>query len=177
MSDYGLNFGLARGVEDLRYAEGRFRVPSTGTLYLGTVVEIDAANPGYVKQSGANPVPVAGVCGLLLQEDEFLRSVYDVDPMTVDSFQMGVARNGALGLITGGAGVKFWLRNTPGQTRADGRVIAARTTVDVTGLTVADSISWDGSKFIKTSGAGAKPFAAVTALNGAAGYVEAVCLA
>jgi hypothetical protein len=145
-SDYGLNFGFLRSDETVRWAEGRFKTPAGSSLLIGSVVEINAASAGYLKQSATSAVPVAGMCGLLVQELEWDRSIYESGMDMLDSFQMGVAKANRLSVLTGGAGVKVWLKNTAGSTRADGRVISARTMFSGS-PTVGSSMFWDGAKF------------------------------
>lgn len=171
-SDYGLNFGFLRSDESVRVSEGRFKTPVGSAIKLGTVVTIDADDAGYLKVADENAAPVAGVTGLLLQELDWDRSIYEADAMMVDSFMKGTAKADRLSIITGGAGTKVWFKNTAGQTRADGRVIAPVTMVDLTGVAVGDTLSWDGDKFVKT-GEGDTPFCTVTAKTGST-YVEAV---
>lgn len=165
MSDYGLNFGFLRSDESSRSAaEGRYKTPVGSSLLLGTMVEIDPATPGYLKQSAANPVPVTGYTGLLLQELDFDRSIYESEVGLIDSFQKGVAKPNRLAVITSGAGTKVWLRNTAGSTRADGRVIPARVLVDTpAALVVGDELGWDGTKWSKTATNKAMKVTSVTA--------------
>jgi hypothetical protein len=128
MSDYGLNFGFLRSDESSRSgAEGRFKTPVGSALLLGTMVEIDPATPGYLKQSAINAAVVTGYAGLLLQELEWDRSIYESEADVIDSFMKGVAKPNKLAVITSGAGTKVWFKNTAGVTRADGREIASRT--------------------------------------------------
>lgn len=175
MSDYGKNFGFLRSSEELRVAEGRFKTPAGSSLKLGSVVEIDPAAPGFVKQSATNAALVTGFSGLLLQEQDWNRSIYETD--IVDSLQKGTAKGGQQTVITSGAGVKFWVKNTAASTRADGRSVSAVTMATLTGVVVGDTLSWDGSKFVKTGVASTTiAIAKVTAVNVAAGYVEAVLL-
>jgi hypothetical protein len=151
VSDYGLNFGFLRSDESSRSAaEGRYRTPKGSALLLGTMVEIDGANPGYLKQSAANAAPVTGFRGLLLQELDFERSIYESGPDAIDSFQKGVAKPNRLAVITSGAGTKVWFRNTNAISRVDGREIAARTMVALIGaVAVGDTLGWDGTKWAR----------------------------
>lgn len=174
MSDYGLNFGFRRSDESMRRSEGRFRTPVGSALMLGTMVEIDPASAGYLKASAANGLLVTGFRGLLLQELDFERSYYESGPDTLDSFQKGVAKPNRLSVITSGAGVKVWFKNTAGVTRADGRVIAARTLATVTGVAVGDFMGWDGAKWVEDA---VNKVMQVTDVNVAAGYFEATLLA
>lgn len=176
-SSYGLNFGFRRSDETVRVSEGRFRTPKTGTaLLLGTVVEVDPSNAGYVKQSAANAKLVTGYCGLLLQEEDHLRSIYDSE--YYDSTMFGTARKGALSVITSGAGTKVWFKNTAVQNRADGRTVPAVTVATVAGLVVGDQLGWDGTKFIKLNGTTVTTAVlTVTDVKTSAGYVEGVLVA
>ena len=173
-SDYGLNFGFRRSDESVRLSEGRVKTPATGAaLLLGTLVEIDPANPGYLKASASNAAVRPGYCGLLVQEEVWDRSIYEAQ--SIDSFSLGIAKKNRLSVITTGAGTKVWLKNTAAQNRADGRSISAVTMVDLTGVAVGDLLAWDGTKYIKTNGttltAGVLQ---VTYLDAAKGYVEGV---
>jgi hypothetical protein len=145
-SDYGLNFGFLRSDESLRWTEGRLKTPVGSSLLIGSVVEYDTAEPGYLKQSATSAVPLAGWCGLLVQELDWDRSIYESGADMLDSFQLGVAKADRLSVLTGGAGVKVWLKNTAGQTRADGRVISSRTMFGGSPA-LGDGLYWDGAKF------------------------------
>ena len=175
MSDYGLNFGFLRSDESSRSAaEGRFKTPVGSSLALGTMVEIDPANPGRLKAATAGTVPVTGYSGLLLQELEFDRSIYESGPDAMDSSMKGIAKANRLAVITSGAGTKVWFKNTPGSTRADGRVISARTLVaDLGSLAVGDTLGWNGTQWAKGA---TNDFMKVTALNTSALRVEAVLI-
>lgn len=173
-SDYGLNFGFRRSDESMRVAEGRNRTPAGSSLVLGTAVEIDPANPGFLRQAAASAAPRTGVCGLLLQELDWDVSIYDSPIM--DSFDRGVAKGGRLSVITNGAGVKVWFRNTAQINRADGRVIPARSLVDFTGLALGSALLWNGTAW---ADAGATPDVAhmeVTDIDVAGEYLEATLL-
>lgn len=171
-SDYGLNFGFRRSDESLRLSEGRFKTPVGSTLKLGTAVEIDPASAGYLKQSAANAVPVPGKSGLLLQEENHLRNTYDT--WGYDSFDMGIAQADKLSVITSGAGVKVWFKNTAGETRADGRVISAVTMFTAAGLAVGERLGWDGTKWVESDGSTIPHWFVLTSVDVAGGYVEAV---
>jgi len=173
-SDYGLHFGFRRSDESYRVAEGRFRTPATGNaLLIGTCVEIDPANPGFVRVAAANAAARTGVCGVLLQE-EFDVSIFSVGE--VDSFMRGVAKRNRLSVITNGAGTKVWFKNVDATNRADGRATNAVSIVDFTGgIAVGDQLGWNGTKWAKA----ATPAAAhmeVTEVDSAKGYLEAVFL-
>lgn len=170
-SDYGLNFGFRRSGEEVRVAEGRYRTPAGSTLLLGTMVEVDPANPGFLKTSAANAAVVTGYSGLLLQELEWLRSVYEVGYSGMDTFSYGVAKPNALALITSGAGTKVWFKNTTGSTRGDGRVVPTRTMFNASGVAVGDNLGWDGTQWAKSA---TTPVMKATYVG--TGYVEAVLL-
>jgi len=169
-SDYGLNFGFRRSDESVLVREGRLKVPTTGTFRLGSLVTFDPAAPGYLKVAAANEVGEGGTVGLLVQEEIWDRSIYA--PTRIDSFYYGVARNNRLAVIVSGPGGKVWLKNTAAQTRADGRAVAAVQMVDLTGVAIKDYLAWDGTKFIKGTGA-ADSMLRVTLTNGT-DYCEAV---
>lgn len=171
-SDYGLNFGFRRSDESGRNSEGRFKTPVASALKLGTAVEIDPAEPGYLKQSATNAIPVPGKSGLLLNEENFLRGTYEV--MGYDSFDMGVAPADSLSVITYGTGTKVWFKNTAGQTRADGRVIDAVTMFTAAGLAVGERLGWDGAKWVESDGSTIPHWMVLTSVDVAGGYVEAV---
>lgn len=185
-SDYGLNFGFLRSSEEVRVAEGRFRVPAAASWLLGTPVEPDASAPGYLKQSAANAAPITGYAGLLLQELEWLRSIYESDPTLMDSYMYGAAKPAHLGIITNGAGTKVWFRNTASSTRADGRVISARTMFASAGVALGTVLGWSGTAWVVlagTSGAGGgsagvtNGWMKVTDYNSSTARVEAVLIA
>jgi hypothetical protein len=178
VSDYGLNFGFLRSDESSRSAaEGRFKTPVGSSLLLGTMVEIDPASPGYLKQSAADAEVVTGYCGLLLQELEWDRSIYESEAGLVDTLMKGVAKANRLAVITSGAGTKVWFKNTSSVTRADGRVVAGRTMATLTGVAVGDQLGWDGSKWVEVNGTTINnAVMKVTAIDATKGLVEAVLL-
>jgi len=152
MSNYGLNFGFRRSGGDSATREGRFRVPGTGDYRQGDLVTIDNANPGFVKKAPAGAAIVPGVTGLLIQHQGWDASTFEAPQ--VDSHDLGKARNGVLATIWSGQGIKVWFRNTPAETRFDGRKIAAVTVQDLTGVAMGDDLQWDGAKWVeKTTGA------------------------
>ena len=158
-SDYGLNFGFRRSDESMRVSEGRVRTPADADLQLGTCVEIDPADPTYLRQGAANVAARTGICGLLLQEEVMFRSIYEQDG--VDSYDLGVAKRDKLSVITSGPGVKVWFHNTPAEQRADGRAISAVTIFDFVNdgagvahtPVVGDQVGWDGAKWVVVDGA------------------------
>jgi hypothetical protein len=179
VSDYGLNFGFLRSDESSRSAaEGRFKTPAASNLRLGTMVEIDPATPGYLKTSAANAAPVTGYSGLLLQELEWDRSIYESEASLVDSYMKGVAKNNRLAVITSGAGTKVWLRNTAQVDRADGRTVAAVTMVtNPAALVVGDELAWNATVWAKTNGTTlTEAVMRVTAVHASKLLVEAVLI-
>lgn len=171
-SDYGVNFGFRRS--EGRIAEGRLKVPASGTFRLGSLVAFDAAAPGYLKAATSNQIGAGGYVGLLVQEEVWDRSIYT--PEEIDSYYLGVARNNRLAVITSGPGTKVWFKNTLSQTRADGRVISAVTMIDFsTPPGVGDYLAWNGTNFIKGTGI-TDSILRVTSTNGT-DYAEAVMVA
>ena len=154
-SDYGLNFGFRRSDESMAIREGRQKTPKTGAaLLLGTAVEIDPANPGYMKQSAANAAPVSGLHGLLVQEESHLGSVFQAAPyLGHDSYDLGTAKLDQLSVIWAGSGTKVWFKNTPAYARGQ-RSKAAVQIVDLTGVNVGDKLGWNGTKWAKNATAG-----------------------
>lgn len=177
-SDYGLNFGFRRSDETMAIREGRLKVPSTGTFVQGECVVFDPANPGFLKRAAANEAAVPGYSGMLIQEEAWDRSIYGTQ--VVDSFSLHEVLNNRLATIWSGAGTKVWFKNTPAQTRVDGRVIPARGLLaDPTTLAVGDRLGWDGTRYAEVSGLAGAPTNAhfiVTLANGV-DYAEAVRLA
>jgi hypothetical protein len=178
-SDYGLNFGFLRSDESVRLAEGRFRVPAAVSWLLGTAVEPDTASTNNeLKVCSADAAPVTGYAGLLLQELEWLRSIYQSDADSMDSFMYGVAKPANLAIVTNGAGTKVWFKNTPSSTRADGRAIPARTMFTSTSVARGVDLGWDGTKWVFVDGTTiTKPWMRVTNYSASAARVEAVLLA
>lgn len=175
-SDYGLNFGFRRSDEVVRVSEGRVKTPKTGpVLLIGTAVEIDPANAGFLRPAPANAGPRPGTCGLLVQEEEWDRTIYQSDRL--DSFQMGQAKKNRLSVITTGAGTKVWFKNTLAQSRADGREINPVTMFVSAGVAVGRGLVWNGTAFADagaTALSDPSVFMEVTYFDAAKGYVEAV---
>ena len=175
-SDYGLNFGFRRSDETVRVSEGRFRTPATGAaLLLGTAVQIDAANSGYLKACAASAPIVPGVAGLLIQEDAHLGSVYGQPIENYTSINLGLAKKNRLAIITTGAGTKVWFKNTATDNRLDGQVVSGVTIVTLTGVALGDTLGWNGTQWAKTTTA-AEAWMTVTAVNTSTGYCEGVLL-
>lgn len=175
-SEYGLNFGFRRSDESVRVSEGRFRTPTTGAnLLIGTAVEINPANPGFLMASAANAALVPGVAGLLVQEEEHLRGIYETPSVFMDSFSYGVAKKNTLSVITTGAGTKVWFKNSTSATRADGRSTTGVTLLVATGLVLGSKLGWNGTAWAATTTEAAQ-WMTVTAVDVTGGYCEAVLL-
>ncbi len=146
-SNYGLNFGFRVSDEDLRIANGtNLRTPVGSSLLCGQLVDINYSSVGYLKLSSASAKPRAGVCGLLVQEEVWDRTIYQ--SRQIDSFELGKAVPNALSVITSGAGVKVWFKNTASVTRADGRVTDAVAMFLNTSVAAGRGLVWDGAKFV-----------------------------
>lgn len=170
-SDYGLNFGFRRSDESMATREGRFKTPATGTaLKQGVLVEIDTANPGYLKQSAANAAGVSGLRGLLVQEESHIFSAFEEHAH--DSYSLGTTKLDQLSVMWAGIGTKVWFRNTAARDRF-GRHADAVTMVDLTGVAVGDSLGWDGTKWVKADGTTVPALLTVTNVSGT-DYCEAV---
>lgn len=145
-SDYGLNFGFRVSDEVVRFSNGRLRTPKTGAVLLqGTLVQQDAAT-GFLKVAVANAEVSPHTCGLLVQEEAHIRTIYESE--LIDSFSLGVTKKNTLSVITTGAGVKVWFKNTAAFTRADLRDIPIVTMFATANVAVGRGFAWDGTKFV-----------------------------
>lgn len=170
-SDYGLNFGFRRSDESMATREGRFKTPATGdALLMGTAVEIDAANPGFLKACAANPAPVSGLRGLLVQEENHLMGVFETGLLGHDSLDLGTAKKDQLSVMWAGVGSKIWFKNTGAYSRGT-RSKDAVQMVDLTGVAVGDSLGWNGTRWAEAASAAA---AWLTVTNVSTDYCEAV---
>jgi hypothetical protein len=174
-SNYGRNFGFRRSDESVRVSEGRLRTPATGTFRIGMLVAFDPAAPGYLKAAAANQVGDGATVGLLLQEEQFIGSIYGQGVEHYDSNNLGLAKNNTLSVITSGAGTKVWFQNTGAETRADGRVLSAVTMFTPGTLAILDYLAWDGTKFVEGTDE-TDSMLRVTAVDLTAGYCEAVLI-
>ena len=167
--------------------EGRFKTPTTGSrLLIGTAIEIDFANPGYLKQGGAGARPVPGVSGILIYEDQFLVNgpMGSINsPLRVDSSQLAFAQLGRYAVLTTGAGCKFWFKNVASRTTPDGFPFPAISPVaglGSGGVALGDYLGWNGSQWATVGAAGsAAPdtaFFQVVTLNDSAASLEATLL-
>lgn len=172
-SDYGLNFGFRRSDESMAIREGRHKTPASGTaLLLGTAVQIDPANPGYLKQAAANAPAISGFCGLLVQEESHLGSIFEAAPMLGhDSIDLGTAKKDQLSTIWSGDGTKVWFRNTEAYDRG-GRTKDAVAMVNLTGVAVGDYLGWNGTQWVESDGTTTPHWLIVTLV--ATDYCEAV---
>lgn len=173
-SDYGLNFGFRRSDESMAVREGRFKTPTSGAILLGSAVEIDPANAGRLKKSASNAVPLSGISGLLVQEENHIMDeVFGTSRH--DSLDLGTGKLDQLSTIWSGKGTKVWFRNTDAYSR-QGRTKDAVTLLDVSGLTVGNQLGWDGSKWVKVTGGITNAWLNVTLVSGsgATAYAEAV---
>jgi hypothetical protein len=173
-SDYGLNFGFRVSDETRRSSMGRVKTPATGpNLLLGSVVEIDPASAGYLRQGAANVHPRTGTCGLLVQEEIWDKPIYG--PEYLDSFSLGVAYPNRLSVITNGPGTKVWYKNTVAQTRADGRAISAVTIFLTASVAVGRGLAWNGTQFVDVADPlAATSFGEVSFFDSSRSYVELI---
>ena len=170
-SDYGLNFGFRRSDESMAIREGRNKTPVGAALRQGSGVEIDAANPGFMKQSATGVSPRSGFHGLLVQEDAHLFSIHE--PMWRDTYQLGTTKPNKLSVIWSGPGTKVWFKNTNAEQRFDGQNYEAVDMVDLTGVDVGDGLAWNGTLWVAAADL-ATSWLTVTLVNPTAEYVEAV---
>ena len=184
-SNYGRNFGFRRSDESMAIREGRLRTPASGTFRLGMLVAIDPSAAGYLKAAAANQVGLGGTVGLLVQEEQFIGSIYGQGVEHYDSNNLGLAKNNTLSVIWAGPGTKVWFQNTAAETRADGRVLSAVTMWTTTGAVIGSYLTWDGTKYVvdDPDGGGAVVAASesnsmlrITAVDTVAGYCEAVLI-
>lgn len=172
-STYGYNFGFRRSDETYRSSEGRFRTPATGApLLIGTAVKIDPANPGYLTVAAANDPIVPGVCGILIQEEDWDRNIFQTQ--TLDTHDLSVARKDTLSVVSTGAATKVWYKNSAVDSRRPEITYPAVTMADVTGVALGDKMGWDGTKFVKVAATSNAIWYTVTAVNTSTGYFEGV---
>lgn len=172
-STYGDNFGFRRSDESMAVREGRFKTPASGDpLRIGTAVEIDPDEPGYMKASAAATDPQVGFHGLLVQEEDHISELRDVPGRTSDDY--GFAKRDKYSIIWSGRGTKVWFKNTPEKVGFDGYTHDAVDMGTFTGVEVGDLLTWNGTKWVATASANA--WMKVTAVSDAADYVEAVLI-
>lgn len=174
-SDYGLNFGFRRSDSQIRLAEGGYRTPTGTALLQGTAVEIDYATPGYLKVPAANATLRVGESGLLIQEEQQFFSIYESEIYT--SERLGKTKPGVLSVMTSGAGVKVWFKNTAVVNQIDGHTIPAVTLVNMTGMANGAYLGWNGTQWAVTAVAAQAWFRVLSFSTAGQGSVEAVMVA
>lgn len=186
-SNYGLHFGVRRLDENNATREGRYKTPASGNpLLIGSAVELDFANAGFMKQCAANDTLRTGVSGLLIFEDQFLQygPIGSIDsPIRNDTAFLSYAMLGKFAVITAGAGIKVWFTNVPARTLPDGYSFPAISPVaglGSAGVALGDFLGWSGTQWTTVGAAGsAAPASAwfqVVSLNDAAGTLEATLI-
>ena len=152
-SDYGLNFGFRRSDESMATREGRFKTPAAGDpLRIGTAVQLDDANPDYLKEAVAGAAPLSGLHGILVQEESHIPDLFNrVDAVGHDSYDLGVAKKDQLSVMWAGVGTKVWFKNTDAYSRGT-RSRDAVQMVDLTGVGVGDQLTWNGTVWAAASG-------------------------
>jgi hypothetical protein len=132
---YTRNFGM-RSFENVVRA-ARFRVPTTGDQFLiGTAVQLDSANPGFLKRPDAGQNPDA-TCGVVVYE----HITRTGDPFTTTALDFELVPAGQYAQVMRGPGVKVWFKNTSEALSYDGKVRAGVDLVDLTGVSVGDGIT------------------------------------
>lgn len=179
---YSRNFGM-RSFENV-VRDARFRVPATGTaLLIGEPVELDDANPGFLKAAteAAEPGPA---CGIVVYE--WIQNKNDTLVTYADSPHNTVPL-GQYAQMMHGPGTKVWFRNTSQKTLYDGRVQAAVTLLDNgsgaamdlstlapgDGLVPAGNGRWRRTDGTATANVGGTAWLIVEQVNTANGVVEA----
>jgi len=168
------NFGMRRFTNLVR--EGRFRNGSTA-LRLGTLVQIDGADPDLVEQASAAGVAIGGtgdvrtdLCGILWYE-------HDSETFNSPAFggaagqlpqDLDTAPAGRMVQVLHGAGAKVWLRNTAQDTTEPGlNYPATRAAVTMFNGTpaVGDLLGWDTTGYWAVTVDPAEAVLRVTALD------------
>lgn len=180
-ASYGLNFGFRRSDESLSIREGRFRTPAASGVVLlqGTAVELDPANAGYLKQCAANPAPVTGLRGILVQEEDHLGSIFAAAPLLGhDSLDLGPCKGDKLSVMWSGPGVKVWFKNTPDYLNGSRHKAAVTMLGSLASVNVGTSLGWDGAKWVLADGVTVPKWLTVTQVvagsDSTTDYVEAV---
>jgi hypothetical protein len=186
-SNYGPHFGVRRLDDNNATREGRYKTPASGNrLLLGTAVEMDFANAGYMKQSANASTLKTGVSGLLIYEDQFLANgpIGTINaPVRWDTTFNAYAQLGRYAVITSGAGIKVWFTNVPERVLPDGFTFPAISPVDglgAAGIALGDYLGWNGTQWASigayTEAAPAGAWFQVVTLNDAAATLEATLL-
>lgn len=180
-SNYGPHFGVRRLDEDMAIREGRFKTPATGSaLLLGTAVELDFTNPGFMRQAAAGRRVEPGVAGILIYEDQFLHKgsgAASIDATgRVDTSDLAYAGVGRYAVVTTGSGVKCWFKNVAARTAPDGKAYPAITPVaGLAALALGAYLGWNGTQWAAVA-AEADAWWRVVSLNTGAASLEAVLL-
>jgi len=173
------NFGMRRFTNLVR--EGRFRAPDATELMLGTLVQIDASDPGKIEAADATGVGIGtatgdvrtDLCGILWYEHD--SQTFNSPPFGGAAGQLpqdlNTAPAGRMVQVLHGPGAKVWLRNTALDTAEPGLHYtpsrAAVTMVNSIGtVAVGDLLGWDpaGPYWAVTTNAN-EAFLRVTALD------------
>lgn len=172
-STYGYNFGFRVSNESYRSGNvGDFKVPDDAEDWLqGEVVEIDPDNQGFLKKSDAGPV-APGYRGIIVQEEAFIFGEHENQTLTTMDLQKIFP--GRRASIWTGAGVVFWLKNTPEVKRAGARTRPAVARFSGTPA-VGEYLGWDGTKFT-VGGAEGTAIAQITEASEDGKYLEATML-
>lgn len=151
MHNFGDSFGFRRSDEILHSgAEANLKVPTTGTFLQGEVVELDPANPGYVKRSATDLPLVPGIRGLLVQYGQLRLEPGLVGQVIFNTRDLSRVVNDAATVVVTGAGIKVWVKNLAAVTAGGGRrTYGAETRVTLAGLAIGDWVKWDGTKFVE----------------------------
>jgi hypothetical protein len=157
MHNFGDSFGFRRSDEILHSgAEANLKVPATGTFLQGDVVELDPANPGYVKKSAANAPLVPGIRGLLVQYGELRNEPGLTRNVIHNTRDLSAVVNDAQTVVVTGAGIKVWVKNLAQVTAGSGRrAYAAEDRITLASLVLGDLVAWTGTKFARTTDAAA----------------------
>lgn len=187
-SNYGPHFGVRRLSPDA-VREARLKTPVSGDkMLLGTAVEQDFSDAGFMKQADDGATLRPGTSGLLIWEDQFFQvgAFGTIDAgQRRDTSELAYANKGKYAQMVSEAGAKFWFKNTAERTTADGEVTydaiePVLNLGDGTTWALGDWIGWDGTQWEQVGAADdPQPDEAwfqVTALNDDASYLEATML-
>lgn len=170
---YTRNFGMRTFENVVRV--GRLKTPSTGNaINIGASVTADPANPGLLKLAVADSRP-GPLSGAAVYEHIQYQGVDPALTTNVDA-PFNVVPLGRYCQVVHGPGAKVWMKNTGAKTLYDGRVQAALTLVNLTGVAVGDYLTPDGSGGWKEADLTTNPHSGwlqVESVNATAGTVEA----
>ena len=170
VSGYGPSFGMLQSDFAQTFGEnGDYLAPAGTDLKQGEVVDVNFAT-GEVAR-GATDLPLkAGARGIVVQEEAHIASIWDSEYPTVARYEN--IKGGQRVILRGGSGLRFWLKNRVASNPAGGAPVAARTIINLTGVTLGGSIGWDGTSWVNATG-DVEPIATVNKLDAGAAYVEA----